>query len=191
MDEHTLNAPLQAARAGDALAVNDLLRHLRPYVFRRLHDWSPQAGDQSDVAQQVLLKISQQLGECRADTVPKFLAWVKRVAYTTMLDSRRRYQPGRLDESVAGQVADDATSPSMNVVRAEQREQQAAEVAKLHAAIAQLEPRKRQVLELRYLQGLPFAEVAERVGMSEDAAKLLCWRTCQKLKLQLEPAPSA
>lgn len=51
-----------------------------------------------------------------------------------------------------------------------------------HLLLARLSGRQRAVLVLHLLEGLPFAEVGERIGVSEGAARGLYHRARSKLR---------
>jgi RNA polymerase sigma-70 factor, ECF subfamily len=76
-------------------------------------------------------------------------------------------------------LADSDESPSAG---AERRER----AVVLADVMSQLSADHRQVLVLRNLQGLPFAEVAERMGRSVPAAKMLWMRAVRRLRQQYE-----
>lgn len=52
----------------------------------------------------------------------------------------------------------------------------------LHGALAKLPPTQREVVELHWLQGLPYAEVASIVGSSEGAVRVRAHRAYGRLR---------
>jgi RNA polymerase sigma-70 factor (ECF subfamily) len=54
--------------------------------------------------------------------------------------------------------------------------------AAMQAAIARLREDDRDCLTMRYLNGLPVAEVAEHLGRTETAAQKLCLRALDRLR---------
>jgi RNA polymerase sigma-70 factor (ECF subfamily) len=56
------------------------------------------------------------------------------------------------------------------------------EAVELADRLAQLPASYREVLVLRNLQGLPFDEVAERIGRSVGATRMLWLRAIEKLR---------
>jgi len=75
------------------------------------------------------------------------------------------------------------TSPSMAVSRNWR-------VARLqHEAIAELDEQQRQILELRYVQGLPTAEIAQQLGKTDGAVRVALSRIVTRLQTLLaEPS---
>lgn len=57
----------------------------------------------------------------------------------------------------------------------------------LTVALAQLSPKARQAVELRVVDELPFAEVAERMAIKEPAARALVSRGLRALATSLDP----
>jgi RNA polymerase sigma-70 factor (ECF subfamily) len=78
-------------------------------------------------------------------------------------------------------LAADQSSPSQ---RAERREQ----LLRLSAGLAQLPQDQRTALELKHLQGLPVADVAERMGRGKRAVVGLLFRGLKRLREHLEEA---
>jgi len=84
-----------------------------------------------------------------------------------------------LVEELADRLAASASSPSQRLVRREARE-------RVRAALGQLAPADREVLELRHLEQLSVAEAAAVLGVSPGAAKTRHLRALQRLRGLLE-----
>lgn len=63
------------------------------------------------------------------------------------------------------------------------------ELARLEHALETLAPDQREVIVLRRLEELSFGEVAERLGRSPDACRMLFARAMTSLTLAMEDAP--
>ena len=59
------------------------------------------------------------------------------------------------------------------------------QLGRLQAAIGRLPDDYRQVIALRYQEGLAFEEVGRRLGRSTDAARMLWARAVDRLKQEL------
>jgi RNA polymerase sigma-70 factor (ECF subfamily) len=70
------------------------------------------------------------------------------------------------------------STPSMKAIRGERQKA-------LEAAIAQLAPEARDAVRWRYGEGLPTKEIAERMGKTDGAVRVLLTRTLQKLQQML------
>ena len=150
--------------------------------------------DASDVVQQALLKAHERREQFRGSTEAEREAWLRQILTTTLADSARRFGAGRrdtgrersleaaLEESssrLEAWLAADQSSPSQ---RAERQEQ----LLLLAHGLAQLPPDQRTALELKHLQGLPVADIAERMGRGKRAVVGLLFRGLKRLREHLE-----
>jgi RNA polymerase sigma-70 factor (ECF subfamily) len=189
---------LRAARAGDQAAFGTLLRLYERYLalLARLRIGRELQGkaDPADVVQETFLEAHRNFGAFRGETEPELLAWLRQILATRLADLVRRYvgAKGRdvrleqrlaaeLDESAGGLdnvLVASATSPSRQAVRREQS-------VRLADALDALPEHYREVIILRHLEGLPFAEVAGRMGRSEDSVQKLWLRALGLLRQSL------
>jgi RNA polymerase sigma-70 factor, ECF subfamily len=188
---------LQKAKAGDAAALERLLHDCRDYVRSLVRARRPDAiqsrVDASDIVQETLLLVAQNIGEFRGASEQEWLAWLARVTENEVVHQVRQHrgaarravgreQPppakdgmSRLEEWLARTQ----TSPS----QAAQRNERACALAD---ALTRLPEDYRRVLVLRHLDGLAFAEVAERMGRTEGAARVLWTRALKALRVELD-----
>jgi RNA polymerase sigma-70 factor (ECF subfamily) len=121
--------------------------------------------------------------------------WLCQVAEQRIVDSHRRFaaQKRASDREVSahGMPADASgelidllvgslTSASQKVARNERH-------AQLEGAIARLPEESRDVLRWRYVDGLPTKEIAEKIGKSDGAVRVMLTRTLHKLQQLLGP----
>lgn len=66
------------------------------------------------------------------------------------------------------------------------RDRYPSDYAHLYAALENLTPDQRQVVELFYWHGLPFATIAERIGTTENGVKKLAIRARARMRRHLE-----
>ena len=132
------------------------------------------AGDVADLVQQTFL----QLHRARRDFRPgaPLRPWLFSIAFNlkrkSFRDASRRGASLERDPAVdAGESAD-----------LQARE----EAGRVRAALAMLRTGQREVIELHWFEGLPFAEVARRLGSSLSAVKVRAHRGYQKLRAFLE-----
>jgi RNA polymerase sigma-70 factor (ECF subfamily) len=180
---------LARARAGDKPALNALLERLRARVRQRAHGLlGPRLAarlDASDIAQEVDLQAWANLGQLEGQTVPQLLAWVDKIVQNIITDRRREHGAKRRDAKleVAGGdlfpgIAADATTPSQGALRNEDQ-------VRLAQALQHLPEKQRLVVQLRLYEGLPYEEVAERVGVTVGNARVLLLRATEKLAQEL------
>ncbi|MFN7734928.1 MAG: RNA polymerase sigma factor [Pirellula sp.] len=129
--------------------------------------------DKSDIVQDVLLKISS--NDYGLDTMqpPNRKAFLKRMLDSRMADLIRRgfslRRDARREQTFAGDVRGDDSSPSSQVQKAESRD-------RVNAAMERLPAHYRDVLLLRQRDDLSFAEIGKVMGISPDAARDLWGR---------------
>jgi RNA polymerase sigma-70 factor (ECF subfamily) len=153
--------------------------------------------DPSDVVQEAFLEASRDFAQFRGGTEAELIGWLRRILLFNLAqiaqkhtarkrDSRRESSLDRglreLDESAA--QADAALvapcgSPSAHASRREQ-------AAILADHLARLPADYREVIVLRNLEGLSFDEVAQRLGRSPGAVRMLWMRALQRLRGQLK-----
>jgi RNA polymerase sigma-70 factor, ECF subfamily len=192
---------LRQARTGDAAALGRLLDGYRGYLVvlaqtqigRRLRG----KVDAADVVQDVFLAAHRHFARFRGATEGELLAWLRQILGATLSNLVRRYygtqrrdvrlerelaaELDRSSQALAGGLAADGSSPSQ---RASRREQ----AVLLADALGRLPDDYREVLVLRHLEGLSFAQVAARMGRGVDATKKLWTRALDRLRRVLEPS---
>jgi len=193
---------LTRARAGDASAWSELLEAHRPQLtlLAQVQIGPGLRGktDAADVVQETFLEAHRDLPGFRGTTEAEFAAWLRQVLARNLANLLRRYfgtqarDPRRerpladgLDRS--SQPPDPAlvapqSTPSQRAVRGEQS-------ARLADALNQLPADYRDVLVLRYLDGLSFPEVAARMGRSVDSVEKLWVRALARLRRTLGDEP--
>jgi RNA polymerase sigma-70 factor, ECF subfamily len=188
---------VKRAAGGDRSARLDLLaRHrdrLRRMVeFRFDRRLAPRL-DPSDIVQEALADAAHELDEYLKDRPLPFYPWLRQFASQRIARTYERHvKAGKRsvtrevpmplpDGSVvrlAVRLASAGTNPSGKVVRDEQRE-------RVRAALARLHSRDRDVLALRYLEGLSNTEAAAVLGVAEGAVKMRHLRALERLRVLL------
>jgi RNA polymerase sigma-70 factor (ECF subfamily) len=178
---------LTRALQGDGEARGRLLESFRPYVrflVRCLRKGRAAAClDDSDLIQDALVEAHRSFPQFRGSTVAELVAWLRPVvlpaARTTL---RGHLGTGKRDvgreqagENLADVAIDPGTSPSGQVIRHEQ-------AARIAAALARLPDDMQQVLLGRHVDELPHAVLAERLGRSEEAVRVLYTRALRRLR---------
>ena len=162
-------ALLEMYQQGNREAVSQLLeRHAR-----RVRDYVRMLVKDNDVAddltQEVLIKVVKVLDEGRYTDKGRFLPWVLRIAHNRVLDYFRTQKHNKtVSESSAG--FDVLGSKNLAEPSIEDRiisEQRADEI---RALVEELPEEQRQVVKMRYYEGMSFKEIAEHTGVGINTA---------------------
>jgi RNA polymerase sigma-70 factor (ECF subfamily) len=187
------------ARGGDEAALGRLLESYSNYLtlLARVQIGRRIQGkvDAGDVVQEVFLEVHRQFDHFRGTTEAEFVAWLRKILAGQLALTLRRYlgTKGRdvnlerelgaqLDQSsqaMDGGFVASTSTPSQHVSKREQ-------AVLLADALGKLPPDYREVIVLRHLEALPFAEVAGRMGRSEDSVQKLWVRALASLRRSMD-----
>lgn len=162
-------ALLEMYQQGNREAVSQLLerhaRRVRDYVRMLVKD--NEVAD--DLTQEVLIKVVKVLDEGRYTDKGRFLPWVLRIAHNKVLDYfRAQKQVKTVSESSSGfDILGSTNFAEPSIEDKLVSEQQAEEVRQL---IECLPAEQREVVKMRYYEGLSFKEIAEHTGVSINTA---------------------
>lgn len=190
---------LAAIRRGDSRAQEAVLVRYRSWLelLARM-----QAGRQfqgkfsaSDIVQDTLLAAHRDLGQFRGATEAELLAWLRQILGHVLAHEIRRYRGtqrrdlGRevsLDAALAESsqkladfLAASQSSPSAQCERSEQE-------VRLADVLATLPENYRDVIILRNIEGLSHEEVAQRLGRSVGAVRMLWMRALAQMREALK-----
>ena len=150
---------IQRARSGDAAAFREIFLRHRSEVGRIVHRVMGNSPDVEDVVQDVFVHVYRSLGSFRGES--KFTTWLYRltVNVTRMHLRRGRSRPQIADVEVPEQKRDESPldSPEQRAVCSER-------LSALYKLLDTLGEKKRAVLVLHDIEGVPAKEIAEMVG---------------------------
>lgn len=193
-----VQALIDQARGGSEPALGQLLESYNSYltILARVQIGRRVQGkvDAGDIVQETFLEAHRQFPNFRGHSEGELTAWLRRILAGTLALTLRRFlgTKGRdvnlerqlgvdLDQSTQaldrGLIASHST-PSQHVARREQ-------AVILADALGSLPEDYREVIVLRHLETLPFAQVAERMGRSEDSVQKLWVRALASLRRTL------
>ena len=145
-----------------------------------LFNGSIRGTDASDVAQRTVAAAMEHFPSFRGASDSEWYAWllaiVKNDIRRLLRDAQRE---ARLVDTIPPPTELHDATPSRF---ARQRE----ETVRLFAAMEQLPERDRQVIQLRNIDGLPYAEVASQLGCSEQSARQRWVRAVRRLSRDLK-----
>jgi len=162
------------ARTGDRTAFEFIVRRFQKRLYYLALRYVKRDADAADVCQRAFVRAYRGLHKLRDDG--SLRTWLYRIVINLSLNHIRDRRDGSelLPESlVSSPIGTD------RLVASEERQA-------LTAAIAKLPPKQRSVLELRVYDELPFREIAELVGSSENAAKVNYHHAVKRLRSLLE-----
>jgi len=163
LDEGAVLQLVERARAGDRVARQRLYRQHVARVFRTVRGMLRSNAEAEDVTQDAMLNVLTSLHRYSPRSGTRFVAWVTAIAVNT---ARRRFRRKRPELTATGElpeVADPDGDPGDDLDRARQR-------AALLRALAELEPREREIVSLRYGAELNATEIAAQLKL--DAANV-------------------
>jgi RNA polymerase sigma-70 factor (ECF subfamily) len=182
---------LARSRAGDRDALESLFAPWRPLLRLQAQQLLGPAlagrVDPSDVVQEALAQAYAGLGQFRGADEGTWLAWLRAIVAGHAAKACRhhlaaRRHPGREGGGCADQVPDArATAPDDVLLGRE-------EAARLAVALDTLTGPMREVVVRRAFHGEPFGQVAEALGRSEGAARVLWVRALRRLRQALDEA---
>jgi len=189
---------LTAARQEDPPALGRLLERYRAYlsllaraqIGRHLRS----RVDDSDVVQETFLVAHRDFASFRGTTEAEFVAWLRNILAARLADLVRRHLKARardvwLQQSLAGEL--NRSSQALAFALAARGSSPSQEAARrelgvlLADAIQALPADYGEVIVLRHLEGLPFAEVAARMGRTVDSVEKLWVRALARLRRRL------
>src|SRR5512138_580742 len=193
-------ALVAAFLVGDDDAFGELVRRNERLVLAIVRRYAHAPDDARDLAQRTFLRAFEAARRAlrrgrRLEPVP-FRRWLVRVAVNLAKnhvrdEARRARAPLSLAGTAAGEpgaraggqgeIAADGPDPLAAMARAEQSR-------RLHLAVLELPRRQREVLTLRIDAELPFAEIAEALGITENAAKVTFHHATRRLRAALAPS---
>ncbi len=157
----------------------------------------------SDIVQETFFEAQRDFHQFRGATAAELLAWLRSVLVNNLhravehhlgaekRDMRREVSLERIDASLeqsaqrlAAVLPDPGSSPSLRAERGEREVALADELARL--------PRDyRKVIVMRHINGMPFEQIAQRMGRTPGAVRMLWLRAVRQLRQQMGSGWSA
>jgi len=177
---------IQQAKQSNAEALGELLDSCRGYLLlvadQKLSADLKVKVAASDIVQEAYLKAHENIAQFRGQSSEEFLAWMRKILLNTFLNKRRRYVGATRQisqEKSEGAVnlnslAIDASSPSTHAIRDEEAEH-------VFELLQELPEDYQRIIRLRSRDELSYAEIAQQMGRSTDAVRLLWSRAIEAL----------
>jgi RNA polymerase sigma-70 factor, ECF subfamily len=168
--------------------------HLLAYIERRLGAGLRRKIEPLDIYQETAIAALNAWPTLELGERDPF-GWLCQVAEQRIIDAHRRFAarkrqsdrevsahntPADASRELIDLIAGSLTSASQAVARNERH-------AQLEGAIARLPAESREVLRWRYVDGLPTKEIADKIGKTDGAVRVMLTRTLHKLQQLLGP----
>jgi RNA polymerase sigma-70 factor (ECF subfamily) len=165
-------ALVDAFRAGDVGSFEELYKRHHPLLLRRLTRLCGNAAVAEELAQETFLRAAQRIG---TSGELHFRAWILRIGTNIGIDHLRalkRAPAQSLDDMV--KVTPAAGTPTVVDTEASVEMRETARF--VASVLDRLNPRHRQVLVMREIEGLDYRSIADRLGVSCSAIETLLFR---------------
>jgi RNA polymerase sigma-70 factor (ECF subfamily) len=174
---------------GDDGAFSELFERYRQKVYRISFRFTRDYDDAMDLVQTTFIKVHRSLDSYRAEA--SFATWISRVATNCGIDLvRQRKRQAKVNLDDAMELADEALldagqggprlSPASEVANAELGEA-------IRLAVEDLSEKHRSVFVLHCVQGTPYKEIAETLGISIGTVMSRLFHARRYLRKSLAP----
>lgn len=182
----TMDQLITRAAAGDHDAMRAFYARMNPSVYgwvrQSIHD--PHTAE--DLAQEVWIKVTQNLGRYRPGT--NLVAWLMAITRNTVVDHIRTAQRRPVEVLQADHLALDRPRPGLTPHQYAERRQLARAI---EAHMDRLKPNQRRCLRLRFFDGCTPADTAQIMGKTVGAVRTLTVRSLRRLAQVLPEGDSA
>lgn len=180
------NDLIERFRSGDGAAFDEIIRRYWDLIYNRVYGLLRNRQDAEEVTQDTFMRAHRGLDNFRGDA--SFSTWIYQIATNLARNRywywfrRKRDQSMSLDEPLADDgtaslqdiLPDGGVAPSDAALTQEFVDRVAVEMQ-------QLSPAHREILELRNRDGLPYEEIAQRLGISIGTVKSRIARARERL----------
>jgi RNA polymerase sigma-70 factor, ECF subfamily len=178
-DDDRVSALVDAARHGSSDAFGELVDRYRAPVVRLAYSLTRDVDEAKDIAQDAFLRAYRRIDSFRPDR--PFARWLFVIARNASLDAiRRRQRAAAQLPTVEAEVED----PQEHAMRNEDAEN-------VRLALRDLPEHYRTVLEMYYVSGLRYREIAVALGIPIGTVKTYIARGKRRLRDLLGPGMQA
>lgn len=172
----TDRALVERALAGNAVAFEHLIARYQQAVYAVAYALLRDSHGAQDVTQETFLAAYRTLGKLKNPDKPR--PWLTGIARNTAISAIRRRRGNVVSLEKIGEPAAPATSDERSAERAEA-------AAALREAVAELSDRQREIVWLRYFDGIGSDDIAESLGVSRNVVDVTLFRAKQALGKKL------
>jgi RNA polymerase sigma-70 factor (ECF subfamily) len=193
---------LARARREGGSAVGELLEQYRHYLYllarARMGRLLQGRVDPSDLVQETFLVANRDFDAFRGTTEAELVGWLRKILVARLADQIRRHVKAKArDLRLERRLADELDRSSQNLEKAlparhgspSDHAVQRERAVLLAEALKELPTDYEEVIVLRHLEGLSFAEVARRMNRTVNSVEKLWVRALARLRRTLESEP--
>lgn len=171
---------------GSDLAFEQIVRICEKSVFELAYSIVRNTEDAMDISQETFVKLWRLFSDGCTDNIKSWYSYIMIITRNLALDFLRRQRIRRSDSiTVSGEDGDlrDIDLPDTDIasdpVRAYERKER---ILAVREAIASLDEEYREILTLRDIEGLSYAEIAEIIGIEMGTVKSRIFRARRQVK---------
>jgi RNA polymerase sigma-70 factor (ECF subfamily) len=174
-DQSEIISLVEKAAGGNLEAFGELygiyIDHIYRYVFYQVKDKMTA----EDITEEVFVKAWKAIGSCKGKG-QTFLPWLYRIAHNHLISYLRR---SRKCLSAGQKTLTEADDPELEAEAKIERD-------RLLEAISCLPLHQKQVIILKFIEGLDNREIGKIIGKSQGAIRVLKMRALAKLRRELD-----
>ena len=172
---------IQKSIQGDHEAFGDLYQRYLDQIYRYVFYRVQTVEEAEDLTEATFIRVWEDLcGRKAKPAIQNFRAWVYRVAHNQVVDHYRKKKPDHLDMDARSAIIQ---SPGPGTEKAVMNKIDSHLLAE---AIKQLEETAKNVIVLRFLNGLSHAETAEALNLNEGHVRVIQYRALKQLQAILK-----
>ncbi|MGJ8672366.1 RNA polymerase sigma factor [Rubritalea sp.] len=181
---------VKRAQAGDYAAFDSLVTRHRGKVYAMIMNMVHNDADAWDFAQDAFVKAWKALP--KFENRASFSTWMFRITHNVVYDAMRRkkmHSEGELDDTIlnADRIDSSARTAPKNPERPDEHMDRHERREEIERALQQLTPEHREVILLREVQGMDYAEIAEVMQSTKGTVMSRLFYARKKLQTLLKP----
>jgi len=177
IDPKKERALIRSSMDGDSEAFEALYLHYMDRIYRYIFFRVGDEGQAEDMTEEVFVRAWEALPKYRLGE-SRFTSWLYTIAHNLLVDHYRRRNPTSISTEDLDHFADPKDLPERVVSRKQEFEV-------LAKSIMKLDDLEQQVLLLRFVEGLSHREIADIIGTSQTASRVIQHRALKALRALL------
>lgn len=176
LNGHDDTALIKQAVEGDSEAFGILYVRYMDAIYRYIFFRVSDEQEAEDLTEEVFIRAWEALPNYQHGQFP-FTSWLYRIAHNLVIDHHRKRKADPLPDLELHQSGSSRSNEDKVLHRLDS--------AMLVDALQQLDPEEQQVVVLRFVEGLSHREVADVIGKSEGASRIIQHRALAALQKYL------